>query len=65
MCIRDRPLSYWLSTQWLNDFAFQVELNPWYLLGAGLAALLISWMTVGVQTIRAALENPVTALKSE
>ncbi len=59
------PLSYWLSQTWLNDFAFQVTLQPWYFLLAGLGALGIAWLTVGVQTIRAAVANPVKALKSE
>jgi len=59
------PLSYWLSQEWLNDFAFQVTLQPWHFLLVGLGALGIAWLTVGVQTIRAAVANPVKALKSE
>ena len=59
------PLSFWLAKEWLNDFAFQVALQPWYFVGAGLMALGIAWLTVGMQTIRAALANPVKALKSE
>ena len=59
------PLSYWLSQAWLNDFAFQVTLRPWYFVLVGLGALGIAWLTVGMQTIRAALANPVKALKSE
>ncbi len=59
------PLSYWLSQEWLNDFAFQMTLKPWYFIVTGLGALGIAWLTVGMQTIRAAVANPVKALKSE
>jgi len=59
------PLSYWLAQEWLNDFAFQITIQPWYFMAAGSAALGIAWLTVSMQTIRAALANPVKALKSE
>ena len=59
------PLSYLAAQQWLQNFAFHIELQWWYFAGAGLAALLIAWFTVGLQTIKAARVNPVECLRDE
>ncbi len=59
------PVSYLLTRRWLADFAYQMDLQWWYFLGAGALVLLVSWLTVGVQAVKAALVNPVTTLKSE
>jgi putative ABC transport system permease protein len=59
------PTSYWLLNQWLQRFAFHIELTVWYFVIAGLVALLIAWLTVASQAIRAANVNPVKCLRSE
>ncbi len=59
------PLSYLLTAQWLESFAFRIDIKWWYFAGAGLVALLIAWFTVGLQTIKAARVNPVACLKEE
>ena len=59
------PLSYYLVSNWLEGFAYQIVLEVWYFLGAGLAALLIAWITVGLQTLKAARINPSQSLRSE
>lgn len=59
------PLSYYLLSQWLERFAFHVELELWYFAVAGLVALIISWLTVASQAIKAAYVNPVNCLRSE
>jgi predicted permease len=59
------PTSYWLLNQWLQRFAFHIELTPWYFVIAGTIALLIAWLTVASQAIRAAGVNPVQCLRSE
>jgi putative ABC transport system permease protein len=48
------PLSYFISDYWLSNFAYRIELQFWYFLSAGVIALLIAWLTVGMQTIKAA-----------
>jgi hypothetical protein len=59
------PVS-WLATRyWLNNFAYRIDLQWWYFIGAGLAALFIAWLTVGVQAAKAARINPVHSLKDE
>lgn len=59
------PLSYWLASNWLEAFAYRVNLEWWYFLVAAFSALMISWLTVGFQTLRAARINPIETLKSE
>ncbi len=59
------PTSYWLLSQWLQRFAFHIELTVWYFVIAGLIAMLIAWITVASQAIRAANVNPVECLRSE
>ena len=59
------PMSYWLLNQWLQRFAFHVELHAWYFIVAGLVALLIACLTVASQAIRAANVNPVECLRDE
>lgn len=59
------PVSYWLLDQWLQRFAFRVGLEAWYFLLAGVIALVIAWVTVASQAIRAASVNPVQSLRNE
>jgi ABC-type antimicrobial peptide transport system permease subunit len=59
------PASYWLLDQWLQRFAFHVPLEAWYFVAAGLVALLIAWITVASQAVRAANVNPVKCLRTE
>ena len=50
---------------WLGAFAYRIELSPVFFLGAGLAALLIAWITVGGHAIRVARTSPVQTLRYE
>ena len=59
------PVSYLLAKNWLNDFAYRIDLEWWYFFSAGLVALLIAWFTVGLQTVKAARTNPVNNLRTE
>jgi ABC-type antimicrobial peptide transport system permease subunit len=59
------PLSYWLLDQWLARFAFHISLEAWYFVAAGFLALLIAWLTVASQAIKAANVNPVKCLRTE
>ena len=59
------PASYFITTYWLDNFAYSIELKWWYFLSAAVITLLISWLTVGLQTINAAKTNPVKMLRSE
>jgi putative ABC transport system permease protein len=59
------PVSFLMTKYWLSSFAFKVQLEWWYFIGPGLIALLVAWLTVGTQALRAAKTNPVDTLKSE
>ncbi len=59
------PVAYYAMSRWLENFAFRVELSWSLFLLAGLAALLIALLTVSYQAIRAALADPVDALRYE
>jgi ABC-type antimicrobial peptide transport system permease subunit len=59
------PIGYIIIHRWLGNFAYRIELHWWYFAGAGVVTLLITWFTVGMQTVKAALINPVECLKEE
>lgn len=59
------PLAYWAAGKWLQDFAYRVELSWWVFVSAGLAAVVIAFITVAGQAWRAAHANPVQSLRSE
>jgi ABC-type antimicrobial peptide transport system permease subunit len=59
------PVGYWLTDKWLADFAFRVPLNALYFVSAGLIALIIAWVTVASQAIKASRTNPVQCLRME
>jgi ABC-type antimicrobial peptide transport system permease subunit len=59
------PVSYFVAQAWLDHFAFHIALNSWYFIAAGIIALAIAWITVGLQALRAARVNPVKCLKDE
>lgn len=57
------PLGFWMTDNWLNTFAYRIDLEWWFFALAGTAMLLIAWCTVGYQTLKAARLNPVNCLK--
>jgi ABC-type antimicrobial peptide transport system permease subunit len=59
------PLSYLVVKEWLSGFAFKIQLEYWYFIGAGFIALCIAVATVGMQAIRAANINPTKCLRDE
>lgn len=56
---------YVMETWWLQNFAFRIDISVWIFLVAGGSALLIAWITVSYQSIKAAVQNPIGALRSE
>ena len=59
------PVSWYLASKWLEGFVFRIDLQWWLFAGSGIIALLIAWMTVGIQTFKAARVNPTECLRSE
>ncbi|MEM9675788.1 MAG: FtsX-like permease family protein, partial [Bacteroidota bacterium] len=59
------PVAWYLMSQWLQNFAYSIEINWWIFALAGLLALLVAWLTISFQSIRAAVANPVDSLRNE
>ncbi len=59
------PLAIWAMNQWLQDFAYRIDVGWWVFVVAGLSAVLIAVLSVSYQAVRAALSNPVDSLRSE
>ncbi|HEY4198167.1 MAG TPA: ABC transporter permease [Mucilaginibacter sp.] len=59
------PVAGVLMHKWLLDFAFRINLNWWVFLMAGIIALIIAFVTISFQSIKAAVANPVKSLRSE
>jgi ABC-type antimicrobial peptide transport system permease subunit len=57
------PLSYWMTSYWLDHFAYRIGLSPAYFIAASGIVLCTAWLTMGIQLIRASLTGPVEALK--
>jgi len=50
---------------WLESFAYRVEIQPWIFLLGGMAAILVAWITVSYQSLKAASTSPITSLRYE
>lgn len=59
------PISYLAVKNWLEDFAYRIDLQWWFFGVAAILTLLIAWCTIGVQTFKAARVNPVKCLRDE
>lgn len=59
------PITWYAMRLWLKNFAYHIELKWWVFALAGASTLLIAVLTVSYQALRAALANPVEALKTE
>ncbi|UFH56964.1 ABC transporter permease [Spirosoma sp. KNUC1025] len=59
------PAAWWAMNQWLQNFAYKIDIEWWMFVLAGIMAVLIALLTVSFQSIRAALVNPVKSLRSE
>ena len=59
------PIAWWAMNKWLADFAYKIDIDWWVFVLAGAVAVAIAFVTVSVQSIRAALMNPVKSLRSE
>ncbi len=59
------PLAWYAVTQWLQGYAFRMDLPWWLFVLPFLAVLLVSLLTVSYQSMKAALMNPVKSLRSE
>ena len=59
------PCAYLVMERWLQNFAYKIDISLWLFMFAGLIALFIAWFTISTHAIKAALANPVEALRYE
>ncbi len=59
------PLAWYGMSKWLQSFAYRVDINWWIFAVAGILAVIIAFVTVSVQSVRAANANPAKSLKNE
>ncbi|HEX5153732.1 MAG TPA: ABC transporter permease [Parafilimonas sp.] len=59
------PLAWYVMNNWLNDFAYRINISAWIFIAAGLLAVIIALATISFQAIKAAVANPVESLRTE
>jgi putative ABC transport system permease protein len=59
------PVSFMITSWWLEGFAYKIEISWWYFAVSAMLVILLTWLTVGAQTIKVARVNPADSLRSE
>lgn len=59
------PVAWWATNKWLESFAYRINVSWWVFALAGLLSILIAWLTISFQSIKAASANPVKNLRTE
>ncbi|MDT7828482.1 ABC transporter permease [Pricia sp. S334] len=59
------PIAWWFMQNWLESFAYRIEIDWWVFALAGIAAICIALLTVSFQAVKAAVANPVKSLRTE
>jgi putative ABC transport system permease protein len=59
------PIAWYFMSEWLQDFAYRIDISWWMFALAGGLAILIALFTVGLQAIKAAVANPVESIRVE
>ncbi|MBW2706704.1 MAG: FtsX-like permease family protein, partial [Deltaproteobacteria bacterium] len=59
------PIAYFVTNDWIEDYAYRISLSPWPFLFAAVLTLAIGLLTVIYQAVKAAVANPAQALRYE
>ena len=59
------PLTYWLMSNWLQNYNYRININFWLFVVVGIAMLVLTLIVVSLNTIKAAVANPVKSLRTE
>lgn len=59
------PVSWMAMNKWLQGFPYRIEIHWWMFLMVAVVALLITFITISFNTVRAAMQNPVKSLRTE
>jgi putative ABC transport system permease protein len=64
-CFIASPVALYFLTDWLQKYEYRISISPLVFVVAGVAAMIITMVTISFQSIKAAIANPVTSLRSE
>jgi ABC-type antimicrobial peptide transport system permease subunit len=59
------PIAWYYMHQWLQDYAYRINISLWLVAAGGLVAIIIALATISLQAVRAAIANPVKSLRTE
>jgi len=59
------PIAWYFMHQWLQDFAYRIDIGWWVFALAGLVAASVAFLTVSFESLKAALANPINSLRNE
>jgi len=59
------PLAYYLTYQWLQGFAYKIDVSWWMIVLPGILVLVATLLTIAAQSIKAALANPAKSLRDQ
>lgn len=59
------PLGWWIFSEWLNEFAYRIQISWFVFLLAAVLVLLIAAIPIGFQSLKAARNNPIKSLRTE
>ena len=59
------PVAWWALQKWLQDFTYRINIPLLAFIGAAILTLIVALLTVGFHAVKAALSNPVKALRTE
>jgi putative ABC transport system permease protein len=59
------PVAWWAMQTWLSDFAYRTSISWWVFVLAGIASIVVAFITISTQAVKAAMENPVKSLRTE
>ncbi|MDM8177323.1 ABC transporter permease [Olivibacter sp. 47] len=59
------PIAWWMMSKWLENYVYRTELHGWVFIAAGLIAFAIAGLTVCGQSLKAAKNNPIKAIRTE
>lgn len=59
------PITYWLMSDWLNDFAYRIDISIGMFVMGGMISIVIAFLAISFHTIKASMINPVDSIKAE
>jgi ABC-type lipoprotein release transport system permease subunit len=59
------PAAWWAMDRWLSSFSYRIDISWWIFVVVGCTAVMIAFLTVSYQSIKAAITNPVKSLRTE